>query len=61
MRSSHSGNFNQRRWYAALDAVRGPNGNIVCNITVTNPGLMDDCAPINIFGANSPTAANWSQ
>ncbi len=60
VRSSHSGNFNQRRWYAALDAVRGPNGNIVCNITVTNPGLMDDCVPINIFGANSPTAANWA-
>jgi iron complex outermembrane receptor protein len=60
VRSSHSGNFEQRRWYAALDAVRGPNGNIVCNITVTNPGLMDDCIPINIFGANSPTAANWA-
>jgi outer membrane receptor protein involved in Fe transport len=60
VRSSHSGNFDQRRWYAALDAVRGPNGNIVCNITLTNPGLMDNCLPINIFGANSPTDANWA-
>ncbi|HKQ82853.1 MAG TPA: TonB-dependent receptor [Steroidobacteraceae bacterium] len=42
---------------AALDAVVGPNGQIVCNITVTNPGLRDDCVPIDIFGDGSPSDA----
>lgn len=59
VRSAHSGNFDQRRWYAALDAVRSPNGNIVCRITITHPGLMDDCIPINIFGEGRPSQANW--
>ncbi|MDB5456124.1 MAG: TonB-dependent receptor [Caulobacter sp.] len=57
VRVSHFGNLINRNWYAALDAVRGPNGNIVCRITVTNPGLQDDCIPINVFGDGSPTKA----
>jgi outer membrane receptor protein involved in Fe transport len=57
VRVTHFGNFINRNWYAALDAVRGPNGNIVCRITVTNPGLQDDCVPINIFGDGSVTKA----
>lgn len=42
---------------AALDAVRAPNGEIVCNITLTNPGLRDDCVPLNIFGEGMPSQA----
>jgi len=40
---------------AALDAVNS-NGRIVCNITVTNPGLADDCVPIDVFGPNAASA-----
>ena len=50
-----------RKLYAAVDAVRAPNGNIVCRITLTNPGLMDDCVPLNIFGRDtaSPEARSY--
>ncbi len=56
----HSGNFNQSHWFAALDAVRGPQGNIVCRITVTNPGLQDNCVPWNLFGNGSPSKASYA-
>ena len=42
---------------AALDAVRAPNGNIVCNITLTNPGLRDDCVPLNLLGEGRASQA----
>jgi iron complex outermembrane receptor protein len=60
LRSAHSGNFFQDRYFASLDAVRDPQGEIVCNITLTHPGLMDDCRPINWFGANSPTDEDFA-
>ena len=45
-----------RNLYAAADAVVNPaNGQIVCNSTLQ--GLDPGCAPINLFGANSPSAA----
>ena len=40
---------------AALDAVNS-GGKVVCNITVTNPGLADDCVPLNVFGPNAASA-----
>ena len=43
---------------AAIDAVRAPNGSIVCRVTLTNPGLYPSCVPINVFGAGTPTTAN---
>jgi outer membrane receptor protein involved in Fe transport len=50
--------LDNRKFFAATDAVRNAAGNIVCRITVTNPGLMDNCVPLNIFGVGnaSPTA-----
>lgn len=40
----------------AADAVVNPaNGQIVCRSTLTNPG--DGCAPFNVFGEGSPSAA----
>lgn len=60
LRSAHSGNFLNQRYFASLDAVRAPSGEIVCNITLTHPGLMDDCRPINWFGQNSPTAEDFA-
>jgi iron complex outermembrane receptor protein len=39
---------------AAVDAVVNPaNGQIVCNVTLTHPGLYPGCVPFNPFG---PTA-----
>jgi outer membrane receptor protein involved in Fe transport len=43
--------------YAAMDAVKDASGNIVCNVTITNPGLYPGCVPINMFGAGSETPA----
>jgi iron complex outermembrane recepter protein len=57
VRLSHFGNLINRNWYSALDAVRNTRGEIVCRITVTNPGLQDDCIPINIFGDGAVTKA----
>ncbi|WEK01158.1 MAG: TonB-dependent receptor [Candidatus Sphingomonas phytovorans] len=52
-------NINYPNFYAALDAVRDPNGNAVCRITLTNPTspLAAGCAPINMFGSNNQSAA----
>jgi len=43
-------NMHLGRFYAALDAVRAPGGEIVCNVTLTNPGLYPGCVPIDPFG-----------
>jgi outer membrane receptor protein involved in Fe transport len=56
----HEGNFDSKRYYAGLDAVRNAQGQIVCRITVTNPGLLDDCVPFNIFGNGSPSKAAYA-
>jgi len=48
--------INRQSLAAALDAV-SVNGRIVCNITVTNPSLADDCVPLNVFGPNAASAA----
>lgn len=42
-------------YYRAADAVRAPNGSIVCRSTLTNP--TDGCVPINLFGDGSPSPA----
>ncbi len=60
LNTRHSGNFYQPNWFAALDAVRGPQGNIVCRVTVTNPGLYDGCVPWNLFGNGSPSKASYA-
>ncbi|MDB5458012.1 MAG: TonB-denpendent receptor, partial [Caulobacter sp.] len=49
--------FNNRKFYAAVDAARDPSGNIVCRVTLTNPGLYPGCVPINLFGVGAPSAA----
>ncbi|GGI73052.1 TonB-dependent receptor [Polymorphobacter multimanifer] len=35
-------------WNRAIDAVRAPNGSIICRSTLTNP--TDGCIPYNLFG-----------
>ncbi|MDQ1159302.1 iron complex outermembrane receptor protein [Sphingomonas sp. SORGH_AS 950] len=48
---------NNQKFYAALDAVRDGSGNIVCRVSLTNPGLYPGCVPLNLFGEGSPSAA----
>lgn len=40
---------------AAIDAVRGPSGAIVCRSTLTNPG--NGCVPLNILGTGVASQA----
>ena len=49
--------LDNRKYFAAVDAVRNSAGQIVCNITITNPGLMNDCVPLNIIGEGSSSLA----
>jgi outer membrane receptor protein involved in Fe transport len=63
----HFGNFHQPRWFAALDAVDEgqfktgvKNGNIVCRMDLTNPGLFPGCKPWNPFGNGSPSKESYS-
>ena len=53
------GNIDTQRFYAALDAVRDPAGNIVCNATLAAPGAFPGCVPLNLFG-QSATVVNGS-
>ena len=49
--------LDNRKYFAAVDAVRNSAGQIVCNVTITNPGLMNDCVPLNIMGEGSSSLA----
>ena len=40
---------------ASLDAVSS-GGKTVCNVTVTNPGVADNCVPIDVFGPNAASS-----
>jgi iron complex outermembrane receptor protein len=44
---------NNRNFYAAVDAVRGPDGRIVCGVTLRNPSLLPGCAPLNVLGTGN--------
>jgi outer membrane receptor protein involved in Fe transport len=50
-------NTNLANLYAAVDAVKDSAGNIVCNVTLTNPGLYPGCVPLNLFGPTAGSAA----
>jgi len=56
--------LNYQNFFNALDAVRGPNGSIVCATSHTNSPVATDspnCAPFNPFGYNlaSPAAKSY--
>jgi iron complex outermembrane recepter protein len=49
---------NNARTFAALDAVVNPaTGQIVCSVTLTNPGLYPGCVPLSLFGPTAASAA----
>ena len=53
--------IDQPRYRLAVDAVRAPNGAIVCRSTLTNP--TNGCVPYNMFGigVNSKAAIDYLQ
>ena len=52
------GGLYYEKFYAAADAVRDPaSGQIVCRVTLTNPGAWPGCVPVNLFGVGSPSQA----
>jgi len=55
--SNHTNENNNRRFFAAIDAVKDASGNAVCRVTLTNPSLLPGCAPLNILGAGAPSQA----
>lgn len=46
---------NNIRMFAAADAVMNSQGQIVCRVTITNPGLYPGCVPIDLFGEGAPS------
>ena len=48
--------MNRQKLGYALDAVAS-GGQIVCNVTLTNPGLASGCVPFNAFGPTAASAA----
>jgi iron complex outermembrane receptor protein len=57
MRAEHTRNPDNTKLTAATDAVKDSSGNIVCRVTITNPGVFPGCVPINLFGVGAPSAA----
>ncbi|MBC2667121.1 TonB-dependent receptor [Novosphingobium flavum] len=51
-------NLNFQKLAAALDPVVS-NGQIVCRVTTTNPGVADGCIPLNPFGPTAGSAAAY--
>ncbi len=50
---SRSRQFNQidnKALFSSIDAVRAPDGSIVCRITLTNPTVAPGCVPWNVLG-----------
>jgi outer membrane receptor protein involved in Fe transport len=53
----NNANIDLGKAFAALDAVTDPaTGRVVCNVTLTNPGLYPGCQPLNLFGPTSESA-----
>jgi iron complex outermembrane receptor protein len=46
---------NLNNWNQAIDAVKAPNGSIVCRSTLTNPN--NGCVPFNLIGTGVNSAA----
>ncbi|HTK35030.1 MAG TPA: TonB-dependent receptor [Caulobacteraceae bacterium] len=52
-------NINTSRFYAALDAVKDPSGNIVCAVSLTSSAsLYPGCVPFNFIGYGNESPAS---
>ncbi|MGK6318363.1 TonB-dependent receptor plug domain-containing protein [Sphingomonas sp. DT-204] len=52
--------IDNQRFFAAVDAVLSPSGEVVCRVTLTNPGLYPGCVPLNIIGVGNASLAAQS-
>ena len=50
-------NIDYGRFLASINAVTDSSGQIVCSVTLTNPGLYPGCVPVNLFGPTSESQA----
>ncbi len=50
-------NINYPRLYAGLDAVHDSSGNVVCNVSITNPTLYPGCVPVDLLGTGNVSSA----
>lgn len=57
LKNTEYNNINNLKLAAALDAVTNSSGQVVCNVTLTNPTAFPGCVPINVFGAGTESAA----
>jgi len=49
-------NTNDAKLMAAMDAVAGPNGTVVCHVSLTSSAaLYPGCVPLNLFGPSGPS------
>jgi iron complex outermembrane recepter protein len=56
-----SSEFDSRKFFAALDAVKDPStGSVVCRVTLTNPTFLPGCVPMNVMGSGNITDAAYS-
>ena len=54
-------NMNMQKMYAASDAVVGPSGNIVCQVSTTAYAkLYPGCVPFNVFGEGATTVQQFN-
>lgn len=55
-KESNPNNTNDAKLMAAMDAVNGPNGTVVCHVSLTAyANLYPGCVPLNLFGPNGPS------
>lgn len=55
--------WDTRKFYAAIDAVQAPSGQVVCRITLTDPSFLPGCVPMNVIGEGNVTQAayDWAR
>jgi iron complex outermembrane receptor protein len=60
-REQDPNNMNMQKMYAASDAVVGPSGNIVCEVSTTAYAkLYPGCVPFNVFGEGATTVQQFN-
>lgn len=55
--TTNPNNINSGRLAAALNAVNGPNGQVVCNAALANPAAYGNCLPLNVLGQGAANPA----
>ena len=55
-KESNPNNTDDAKLMAAMDGVPGPNGTVVCHVSLTaSASLYPGCVPLNVFGKDGPS------